>query len=179
MGVPWDALATLASGALAVGAATFVAIRQLEISKRQTAIQEELAEIEAAKLRAELFDRRFAVYEATARFAAAIVAHAKFPADDIARDFQLAMDRARLLFRPSVSDFLQVAWGRACDLMSAADTLEGVRSPAERRPYVEAKADCLKYFVDLLTNLSELFGDELRLGALRSAPRGRSGRSGP
>ncbi len=74
----WEAFATLITGISAVGAATYVAMRQQEITERQV----KLAEL---TLRSDLFSHRFDVYEVTRKFLGHIVAHATPPDGNLER----------------------------------------------------------------------------------------------
>lgn len=95
-GFSWEALATLLAAVIAVGGAAFVATRQVSILRNQV-------ELERLKLRADLFDRRMAVYETTVRWFREIVAKDNVPTPELDREFIDATRRAVFLFRPEVS----------------------------------------------------------------------------
>jgi hypothetical protein len=147
-GFPWEALATAITGALAVAGAVWIGRKQVQISDKQTEIQAALAKIEEEKLRAELFDKRFAVYDATARFIGETLARGRFPQDDTRREFELALDRSKFLFPPSVKRELVELHNKAIALDAAVDGRAGLQI----------------YFSERLETLADLFGDELRLG---------------
>jgi len=163
----WEAFATLATGFAAVSAASVVAWRQIAISRAQTLIQSHLADIESLKLRAALFEKRWEVYEATARFLAAMTVKARFPEDGaITHDFQLAMDKSQFLFREAVHGRLVKLWGQACDFGLAVDEVSAVGAEArpDRPRFIRQKSDLMIEFAGLMANLGQVFGDELRLG---------------
>ncbi|WP_260925246.1 hypothetical protein [Novosphingobium sp. 9] len=64
----WQAIATFVTGLLAVIAAILVGRKQIEITKNQSEILAGQLNLEHAKLRADLFERRMAVYEAAVEF---------------------------------------------------------------------------------------------------------------
>jgi hypothetical protein len=61
----WEAFATLATGVLAVSGAVVIGVLQVGIQARQSAILERQVGLHELKLRSDLFERRFRVYEAT------------------------------------------------------------------------------------------------------------------
>jgi hypothetical protein len=90
----WEAFATLATGIGAVVAAIVVGLRQAGISDRQSRILERQVGLDELKLRSDLFDRRFAVYEATRKFVGHIMAHASEPDQQTQSEFLVALDQA-------------------------------------------------------------------------------------
>jgi hypothetical protein len=123
----WPSIATAYAGTIAVVGATFVGIRQAEITKRQAGIAEaqneilaRQAEIEAQKLKADLFDRRFATFEAVVDFLLNVRAYGE---DDCAPGrvrFFSKLRESQFLFSPSVYNDLIEILNHANDLWYAA-----------------------------------------------------------
>ncbi|WP_157132630.1 hypothetical protein [Novosphingobium nitrogenifigens] len=64
----WQSFSTLATGFAAVVGAVCVGMKQAGISRKQTDILDRQVELEEAKLRADLFERRMETYEVAADF---------------------------------------------------------------------------------------------------------------
>jgi hypothetical protein len=168
----WEAFATLVTGGAAVGAAWWVGRRQVGIADRQTRILDRQAGFEEMKLRTELFERRHAVYEATRQFLAAIMTTADEPKQPVQHDFLVAMDQARFLYRAEVYDQLQEIWKRACSFFAIKSTMKAQyeSTGAYAQADVNGEYEALLWVNTKLETLSEVFGEELRLGATSSHP---------
>jgi hypothetical protein len=156
----WDTLAqmlgagaTLATGALAVFAAWWVGSRQSKIMAEQTAIALRQTEIEHQGLRAELFDRRMQVYEATVRWLQDIWANGNAPKGDLHANYIWAMEKAKFLFRPAVAEQME-EWFR---MATKADLLDKLEKLEEAMPIRQQ-------LWDLAKTVNNTFGDEMRLG---------------
>ena len=122
----WQSFSTLAVGALTIGAALIIALRQgriaqrqTEISDRQTQILGRQAELGALSLRAELFERRFAVYVATRAYLGGIMGRGgKSPDQSLEQRFLRAREEAQFLFAPSVTAALDGIWNDSSDLFA-------------------------------------------------------------
>jgi len=177
----WEAFATLLTGALAVGAALIVGLRQTDIQTKQVVIQHRLADLEEMKLRQALFEARYQVYNASRKWLVATVKYGSPPysAKDLAGaqkvvemkwadEFLDALDRSRFLFRPAVRDVLVKMWNAGEDIIQADRALERERTTQEQREKAADKHDeAFKYLSGLLGDFSDLFGDELVLTAHR------------
>lgn len=115
------------TGALAVGAAVLVGLRQAKIMAEQTAIANRQVELEVLKLRSDLFDRRVQVYESAHRWLGTILQTAAAPEGDMRREYGRAMDRAKFLFRPQVYARMKELWD-----LSVRLTLEKGQNEHER-----------------------------------------------
>lgn len=177
----WEAFATLLTGALAVGAALLVGLRQTDIQTKQVLIQNRLADLEEFKLKEALFDARYAVYNGARMWLLATV-QAGTPPYSIkdlkgetkaaefkwANDFLDALDRSRFLFRPSVRAELVKMYEAGQELRQADRALERDSTTQEQRERAADKHDeAFKYLSGLLGNFSDIFGDELKLTAHR------------
>jgi hypothetical protein len=111
----WEAAATLLTGLAAVLAAYSVGRRQGDISAG-------LLSIERLKVRTELFERRFAVYEQVRKWLSYILM-SRYPPNErsvlggkIAKGFNDALDISRFLLQPSVHAELEKLRLLAIDL---------------------------------------------------------------
>lgn len=161
----WEAFATLATGILAVGAAIYVGRRQVAISDRQSRILERQTNLDALRYRSELFERRFEVYEATARFLGGIMTHADEPERDVQMRFLAAVDASRFLFAPQVATELREIWKESCAFFATKSIMKANYS--RTGSYGDGMPD--KEFQQItglntrLESLGDIFGDELRL----------------
>lgn len=89
----WSSIATFTTGALAVGAAIYVARRQNAILARQTALQE-------LTLRSEVFDKRLIVYRTIRIYVSIVMAAKSFDAlyEIDFSEFEEAIEDAQFLF---------------------------------------------------------------------------------
>ena len=168
----WEAFSTLATGAGAVLAAVVIGVRQSAIAERQVAIAdrqsrilEKQAHLEELKLRSELFERRFAVYQATRSFCVSIMAHADEPEQGIQRDFLTALDQSKFLFRPSVYADLKDLWARSCGFFATRSVMKHKYETTGDygQENIEREHEYLTWLTDRLDKLSDLFGDEAML----------------
>lgn len=169
-----EAVATLTTGILAVGGAIYVGReqariqhRQAGIADRQTKILDRQTKLAELTLRKELFDQRFAVYEATQRLLMQAMREGGWVDwnDPVMTPFFVAKDKAKFLFRPAVSQGLQEVWtkvnaGTAIHkVMMATYDKEGHYGTNN----VERQHEITTWLDLRLRSLSDLFGDELRL----------------
>jgi hypothetical protein len=173
-GFTWDAFATLAggvmtlaAGAAAVGAAAVVGIRQERIASKQVDILARQVGLEEMTLRADLFDRRFRIYEATLDFLSEIARRGDVAHHETDRAFVEALNQSRLLFRPDVHAALKRIWDDYCQYGLVKRTMKanyersgGDYGTAE----VQAEYDYTIKLGELLKDLPALFGDALLLG---------------
>lgn len=161
----WEALATLVTGLAAVIAAMLVGLRQAGIADRQSRILARQVGLDELALRAELFEQRFAVYEGVRKFLAAIMAYADKPEPEIERGYLVAMDQARFLFRPEVHEQLREVWKRACGFFAVKSVMKAQyeKTGDYGHANIEKEHEHLLWLAGKLENLSELFGEELRL----------------
>lgn len=173
----WEAFMTLLTGALAVGAALIVGMRQTDIQREQVAIQNRLADLEELKLRQALFEARYQTYNSARMWLLATVQAGTPPysVKDLkgetreaefrwANDFLDALDRSRFLFRPAVRAELVKMHEAGQALLQADKALERDSSSHEQREKAANKHDeAFTYLSNLLVNFSDVFGDELKL----------------
>lgn len=68
----WDAFSTLFTGLAAVAAAYYLGKKQIQISAEQIKLSQKQIALSSETLKAELFDRRMEVYEASLDYLACI-----------------------------------------------------------------------------------------------------------
>jgi hypothetical protein len=162
----WEAFATLATGALAVGAAVLVGLRQAKISDQQRIILAQQVELDAFRLRHELFERRFAIYEDTQRYISSIFKDGDAPSDRIQNAYLGTVDKAKFLFKPSVCGDLDEIWKKSQRLFQLkrqfAHAVHGDEEAHQKAAAEEA--ELLNWLFSRLAKLSEIFGDEIKLG---------------
>jgi hypothetical protein len=162
----WEAFATLATGFAAVIAAMIVGLRQSGIADRQAQILQTQVGLDSLKLRSDLFDRRFAVYEETRKLVIHVMAHAAKASQETEREFFLAVDKSIFLFHPAVHERLDDIWKKYnefCTVRSMMDESYD-RTKTYGQENIERKTQLLNFFHVTLANYHDVFGDELRLG---------------
>ncbi|TAJ65187.1 hypothetical protein [Brevundimonas sp.] len=195
-------MAILLTGAGAVIGAVVVGLRQASISERQATIserqaeiQEHLGNIEALKVRADLFERRQVIYRATndwlsyayayGRVARPYASAAEIEVEEltdeektIAKGFQIAVHDSRFLFRPAVHDGLRGLRAMGTALRRTDRSIASEKRRAERRgdePNLEKLTDQQDRQMGELEKaanaIDQLFLPELNLGDL-SRPNG-------
>jgi hypothetical protein len=171
----WEAFATLAVGASTIAAATVIGLRQVGITAKQAAISERQSEIlgkqielDELKLRCDLFDRRFNVYEATRKLISAYVTHAAPASGEIRMIFLEQKDRANFLFTDAFNEYLQAIWAATCDY----DATHGITTYAFQQeghygPELGQHHANLKAIVALGQELVSHFQTEMSLATLK------------
>jgi hypothetical protein len=171
-----QAAATLLAGLAAVVAAVIVGLRQAgiartqaEISRRQTEILGRQVLLDELKNRSDVFDRRFAIYQATVKLLSEVMVHAAKASGDTERDFLRALDQSKFLFRPAVYESLRTLWADYCMFGAFKSIMEAGPQHPEYHQSVDGEHASLLAFNERLGSLSELFGDELVIAAPAAA----------
>jgi hypothetical protein len=127
---------------------------------------ERQAGLNELKLRADLFDDRMAVYQSTVKFLAAIMTHADTADAETEHAFLAGLDRSRFLFRESVHADLEAIRKEYNRYRAIKNTMtsEYARNQTYGRSNLDEESELTLFFYNSLDNLSELFGDELKLG---------------
>lgn len=182
------AMIGLIGGVLALSGAVWVGLRQAAILREQTELQKGQAklasrglELEELKLRTDLFDRRFEVYDAVRAFVSHILTTGTPPAFEsvydhpeeegierkVQADFLQAIDRSQFLFRPGVKQrLIDDVWLPASDLHLQNVTLRAAkRTEGEVKAAAADRNRLMQHYGKISSTLSDYFGDELRLGA--------------
>jgi hypothetical protein len=163
----WEAFATLATGASAVLAALVVGLKQSSIADRQSQILERQTHLEELKLRSDLFNRRFSVYQSTRKFCASIMAHAAEPEEVVKQEFLTALDQSKFIFRQDVYVDLQDLWKRSCRFFATKSVMQHQFETTGDygQENIEREHEYLTWLMARLDNLSDLFGDEAKLSS--------------
>jgi hypothetical protein len=172
----WAAFIGFAGGLAALVGALIVGSRQIGIQERQTKVVEATLGLEELTVKAQLFEKRLAVYDAARAFVREIVVSNHVPGwgssnetrqVKLDADFREAMDRSRFLFRPSVSKNLAHIWRLANEFHfhvpspGPADESEDEKNSREVQEIVRKHA----HFLAVLDTMSDIFGDELVLSS--------------
>lgn len=141
----WEAFATLFTGIIAVAGVVWVSSRQSKIMQTQI-------ELERLKLKAELFDRRLAVYVTTVEWFNEFFREGRTPNPTSTRALVEAERRAKFLFRPLVSEKMD-EWYKL-----------GVDHETHRAMEEHAQAgDVLKRLFREHASLNDVFGPDMNL----------------
>lgn len=115
--VSWEAFATILTGVLAVGAATFVGLRQHQTIRRQ-------ADIQALALNASLFDRRMVIVAAFGEHANALKWRPE-ELDEARRNLAEKSREAAFLFPAVVMEIIDDAWSLSTKIGSCGEAMRG------------------------------------------------------
>lgn len=115
------------------------------------------------KLKFDLFDRRFSVYQAAQILLASIMTNGKVKDEEVFK-FMVATREAKWLLNASVAEYLDKhLYHKAIELQALASELEGVGVGEERTTNVHAQADIKKWFLAQYEVLDEKFAPYLQL----------------
>lgn len=114
MPITWEAFATLATGALAVGAAAYVGHRQVVILDQQS-------EIERMSLRISLFEKRFAALHALNGYSIEIRTRLGNVSDETRASFFSKIYSYEFLFGAQAGDLVDQIWQTGNKLESLYD----------------------------------------------------------
>ena len=123
------------------------------------------------KLRLDLFDRRYKVYDATRKFLAVILRDATFT-DSQLFEFYGGTSDTEFLFRSEVVDYLAQIRKRALHMRTSRTLLEPKPVGDERSRLAEAEHDDLVWLTDQITAMTSVFAPYLGFAnvRLRAAP---------
>jgi hypothetical protein len=119
------------------------------------------------KLRLDLFDRRYKVYDATRKFLAVIVRDTTFT-DSQLFEFYGGKSDTEFLFRSEVVDYLAQIRKRALDMRLHQQEFEPLPVGADRSRRVQAHHDELSWLSDQLTAMTPVFAPYLGFQTVRS-----------
>ena len=118
------------------------------------------------KLRLDLFDRRYKVYDATRKYLAAIFQEAKFTNSQLF-EFYAGTSDAEFLFGNDVVKYLEEIRTRAVRMQTAHHLFEPMPVGDERSRHVQIAHDELKWLTDQLTEMSKIFAPYLGFANIR------------
>lgn len=113
-------------------------------------------QVARSKLRLDLFDRRYKVFEATRKFLAVVLRDARFE-DSHLFEFYAGTSDAEFLFGSEVVDYLTEIRKRALDMRTHQKVYEPLPVGPERSRHVQAEHDQLVWLGDQLTAMSKSF----------------------
>ena len=115
------------------------------------------------KLKLDLFDRRFSVFEAARSLIASIMTSGKAKDEDVFK-FLLATREAKWLLDVSIAEYLdKQLYDKAIDLQTLDAELEGVPVGEERTKNVSEQSEIKKWFAAQYKVLDEKFSPYLQL----------------
>lgn len=115
------------------------------------------------KLKHDLFERRFKVYEAARNLLAAIMTSGKAKDEDVWK-FKSATREAKWLLNEEVAEYLHNhLYRKAIDLQRVADELEGIGISDVRTTLVRERAEIKNWFIAQDDVLDEHFSPFLKL----------------
>ncbi len=123
----------------------------------------------ALRLKHELFERRFQVYEAFRTFLGGIMAEGK-TSHGACLTMLRTTNQAEFLFGPEIPKYLLSAYHQGLDLVESHRKLDSVPRLSvgdERSRVAHENAEQLKWFADQYTVLPKLFGKYLNLTRLK------------
>lgn len=124
--------ATLFTGLAAVAAALFVGLRQADIQRRQATISERMASTEEARIRLELFDKRYQFVQTVSAFIRRVrSSHEEWTDEDTA--FLTEAREAEFLFPRRLKEIIDRMWILAVDYRDAAEDLDNEEKRFEAR----------------------------------------------
>ena len=118
------------------------------------------------KLRMDLFDRRYKVYEATRQFLSVILRDATFKDSDLFT-FYAGISDSEFLFRSDVVDYLTQMRKRAIEMQLHQKLCEPLPLGDERPRHVQAAHDQLLWLDEQLTAMSKTFAPYLGLSHIK------------
>jgi hypothetical protein len=118
------------------------------------------------KLRLDLFDRRYKVYDSTRKFLAVILREATFTLSQLA-EFDIGTSDAEFLFGADVVDYLGQVRKRALHLRTAQTLYEPLPVGDERSRHVQAAHDDLSWLTDQITAMTKIFAPYLGFANVR------------
>lgn len=115
------------------------------------------------RLKHDLFEKRFSVYESTRKFIASIVQTGKAK-DEKIHEFLYGTREAKWLFDEKIASYLDdEIWSNAVDLQTLDAELEGVPVSDERTENVKKQRKLKKWLVDQEKNIDKKFAPFLKL----------------
>jgi hypothetical protein len=109
------------------------------------------------KLRLDLFDRRYKVYDATRNFVASILREATFTNSQLA-DFNIGTSDAKFLFEPDVAEYLAEIRKQALHLRTTQTLLKKTQiSDEELAKLAQAENDKISWLGDQIIAMTKVF----------------------
>ena len=122
--------------------------------------------IALTKLRLDLFDRRYKVYEATRKYLSAIFQEAKFTNAQLF-EFYAGTSDAEFLFGTDVVKYLEEIRNRAIRMQTAQHVFEPLPVGDERTRQIDTHIEELKWLTDQLREMRKIFAPYLGFANVR------------
>ena len=145
----------------------FFSIATLFLSIAVVVIAWQQWRIADSKLRLDLFDRRYKVYDATRKFLAVIIREATFT-DSQLFEFYGGTSDAEFLFGADVVEYLGQIRNRAVDMRTHQTLFQQMPFGDERSRHVQANHDDLSWLNDQITAMTKIFAPYLGFANVRS-----------
>jgi hypothetical protein len=144
----------------------FVSIATLFLSVAVVVIAWQQWRVAENKLRLDLFDRRYKVYDATKEFLAGIIRDATFT-DSQLFEFNAETSDAEFLFEADLVAYLAQIRKRALHMRMSRTLLEPKPVGDERSRLAEAEHDQLVWLTDQITAMTSVFAPYLGFANIR------------
>lgn len=116
------------------------------------------------KLKHDLFDRRFSVYESSRNFLASVMTSGKIKDDELFK-FLLGTREAKWLLNEKVAEYLEKdLYRKALDLQCIDAELEAAPVGEDRTSSVQKRSEIWKWIIHQYPVLDETFSPYLKLG---------------
>ena len=116
------------------------------------------------KLKLELFEKRFAVYDVARRFIASVITSGKAKDEEMNKFLSGTCETKWLLNDDIATYFDEQIWGNSVDLQALDAELEGAPFGDERTKNVQRQGQIKKWLIDQYKVLDEKFSPFLKLG---------------
>ncbi len=144
----------------------FFSIGTLFLSVAVAAIAWQQWRVADNRLRLDLFDRRYKIYDAARKFLAVIIREAAFTNSELI-EFNIGTSDAEFLFRADVVDYLSQIRKHAVHMQTAQRIFEPLPVGKERSRHVQAQHDDLVWLTDQITELPKMFAPYLGFANIR------------
>lgn len=179
----WQAFATLVTGFGAVGGAIFIGLRQHGLIREQASIAKDQADtaknaahVTKLKLRADLFDRRMAVFLALKTYLRAALSSNTDKIWDATPELEEQLARAQFLFSDSITSEITKAINDSDALYNARlEKNEAQDAGKDAKELIAALGPLRRKLRRRLEKLAETMGDEMKLFDDRSGTVGKTG----
>jgi hypothetical protein len=133
-------------------------------------IAREQMKIARTKLQHDLYDRRFAVFQAARKLLAELVTHGTVLDEDI-RAYRIGTADSVFLFDQDLTEYLEEIGKRVTKLRSIITLLNSLPTGEKRNTFIDAESDILSWMIEQLPNgLIARFKPYLTLSSQRPSP---------
>ncbi|WP_242078520.1 hypothetical protein [Brevundimonas diminuta] len=158
--VDWGAWATLFTGCAAVLAALIVGLKQSRIQELQAKIADRVASTEEARIRLELFEKRYAFVVVLNRFVSRVRSKKDFWTEEDTA-FLEESKRAQYLFPREMKAIIDRLWYLAADYQGTSDMLTS-RIPGERDEAIKQRPKLRNDLNKIVEDFYEVCDREMR-----------------